>query len=158
MGIVSLGVLNKLHARSSSDIPRCIRMNAKQRRRMSRRPKPIPGVETRSARNRRYRRRLDRSFNIAAIFLGCALLALGALIATFAEPDHYHSYQDDRGSWVEVVVYALLILMRLCGMSLHAMRVMLICISVVGLVAASVAWRIFTRIEAHKPGKHSQGQ
>ena len=75
------------------------------------------------------------------------------LAETFSGPPQRLSYEDRKGFGVEVVLYTLIELMQVCGMSMHAVRVMLICILVISLWGVSVAWRIFQRISASKPRK-----
>jgi hypothetical protein len=128
-------------------------MNAKQRRRMSRRPKPIPGVETRTARNRRYHRWLDRSLVLFMFLLLGAGFCLLMLAETFSGPPQRVSYEDRKGFGVEVVLYTLIVLMQFCGMSMHAIRVTLICISAVSLLGAGVAWWVFVPLAMSKPKK-----
>src|SRR6185437_302773 len=144
--------LTRLHHSSSNDIARCRRMNAKQRRRMSRRPKPIPGVETRTARARRYHRWLERSLLSCIILLVCSMYAAFMLVQSFlGRPPHPTTYHERKAYTLQVVLYVLIGLMQLCGMSMHAIRVLLICIIVVSLLGAGAAWWTFVRIGTPKP-------
>jgi len=127
-------------------------MNSKQRRRMSRRPKPIPGVETRTARNRRYRRWLERSLLSCIILLVCSMYAAFMLVQSFlGPPQHPTTYHERRAYALQVVLYALIGLMQLSGMSMHAIRVLLTCIMALTLLGAGAAWWTFVRIGTPKP-------
>lgn len=122
-------------------------MNAKQRRRMSKRSKPIPGVETRTARARRYRRLLRRLFYSSLELLVLFLLAATILGLTFSDPPALPTGEEDRKTFVAVVQLRMVIaLMQLCGMSMHVIRVVLTCVSVVSLLGAITTWWIFLRL------------
>lgn len=130
-----------------------MRWNQHQRRAKA---KELKGdTETRTARNRRRYKWLRRTFYWSLMLLVLSLLSACILQETFTDPPGHHGGGVDReGFAITAYMRGVISLMQLCGMPMHTIRFVLICVTVVTFLGAGTLWWIFVRLANPKPREH----